>query len=114
MATVIITNPSNGRKYKIVPDSNGLCFQLFQTSLLKKGEKAKNGKEVKNEWQSTGKYPSSILHGLEIVNELMLKDPNYDKKDVIEFDAGDIKRLDKYIKSHIKQMAESIEVKDDN
>lgn len=105
---VIITNPANGRKYRIKPDSNGLCYQLFQTSTLKKGEKARNGKEVKHQWQPTGKYPSSILHGLELVNDLMLKDPQCDE--VLEFEAGDIKRLDKYIKSHLKQMAESIEV----
>lgn len=108
---IIVTNPSNNRKYKIKPDSNGLCFQLFQTSSLKKGQKAKNGKAIKNEWQPTGKYPSSILHGLELINDLMLKDP--ENKDVIEFDVGDIKRIDKYIKTHIKAMADSIEVKGD-
>lgn len=107
---VIVTNPSNDRKYKIKPDSNGLCYQLWQTTLLSKGSRAKNGKPVKNEWQFTGKYPRDILDGLRIAYLMMDNDP--ENNDKIEIDGSDLSRLDKYIKKKIKEMADSIEVKE--
>ena len=103
---VIVTDESNGRKYKLQPDNNGLSYQLWKTSLLKPGEKARNGKAVKNEWQFTGKYPRDITNGLSIISDMILKDP--ESKDTIAISTKDISNLQKFLKKHLDSIKQSI------
>ena len=109
---IIVTDEDTGRKYKLVPDSSGLCFQLWRTTLLKKGEKAKNGKAVKNEWQFTSKYPRSLDHGLYLIYDLMMKDP--ERPGTLTWDCEACDKLHDYVKKELKKMAKSIEVTNDN
>lgn len=105
---IILTNPSNGRKYKITPHDNGLCFSIWQTTLLKKGEKAKNGKAVKHEWQHTGKYPFDLACAINIVRSLMLMDKDSDPP--FEIDAKEIDKLDRHMKQWQDRVLKTIEI----
>lgn len=107
---IIVTDQNSGRKYKLRPDNGGMCFQLWRTSDTEKGKKAKNGHEVKNEWQFTGKYPTSVCDGLSCIYKMM----ELDSSDGVIIELGnDISKLDKYIKNKMKQIADSIELKED-
>lgn len=107
---VIVTNERTGRKYKITPASNGLGFMLYQTSNVAKGEKSKNGHVVKNEWQFTGKYPSDVTHGLELVFNLMQAEEDGNVVDVTAEKAQ--RAINKELRDMIRDMAKSIEVKE--
>ena len=107
---VIVTNSRTGRKYKITPASSGLGFMLYQTSNVAKGGKSRNGHVVKNEWQFTGKYPSDIAHGLELVFGLMQAE---DDGNVVDVTAEKAQRaINKELRDMIGDMAKSIEVKE--
>lgn len=68
-----MTNPGNGRKWRLRPYSNGLCM-LIEKSPLGKVNK-KNGKEIKSEFVSCDRYPSTLAAGIRTMMEMLLMDP---------------------------------------
>lgn len=103
----IIVNHVEGKcKYKLLPYDNGLCWQIWKSVDGKKGTKAKNGHVIKSDWIFTGKYPSTIEYGLELIYNMMMMDSD----DKVEFDSSDAKALRKFIRDSIKKFVDKIEV----
>lgn len=99
---IIISDDNLSKRYKIVPLDNGLCYQIFVSQ--KVGTKNRSGKEIKNEWRFTGKYGWDIPHSIDIVTELILKDP--DDQGVIEVKS--LKSATKTISKHIDELKSKI------
>ena len=56
-------------RFEIRPYGNGLCWEIFAYRKVK----ARDGHEYMD-WVSTGKYPSTLGHGLRIILDDLLKD----------------------------------------
>lgn len=100
---VIMTDPDTGVKYKIEPFDNGLCFRVFKSISHRKGEKTRNGHEVKKDWSFTEKYPSSLDHAVSMVIDMMLNDPKGKAELAIKPD-----NAYKNIKRYLDDMTEKI------
>lgn len=72
---VIMTAPDSGRKWKLEPVDNGLCYQLY-VSPVKGAKNPRTGEPVKSNWTTTGKYPTTLSNGIECMIDMMLNDPN--------------------------------------
>lgn len=59
--------------YKIKPYQNGLCWEVFEYREVTANRGANKGK-ISMKWVSSGKYPTTFGHALEIVYESMLKE----------------------------------------
>lgn len=81
---VTLTNPNNGRRWRLRPYSNGQCLIIEKSPIGKVNKK--NGKEIKSEFVSCDKYPMTWKHGIEMILNLMLLDP----EDKDELDVSDI------------------------
>lgn len=81
---ITITNPNNGRRWRLRPHPNGLCLLIEKSPLAKVNPK--NGKPVKSEFVSCDKYPSTWDYGLATMLALMTKDP----EDEGELEIGNI------------------------
>lgn len=107
---IILTAPDTGRKYKLEPLDNGLCYQIFVTP-LKGTISAKTGKKIKSEWTFTGSYPSTIEHGIKMMIEKMLSDPH--GKSDIECDPKHLTKIfKKKMDEYIEQVISSIDTKE--
>lgn len=95
---VTITDPDTGKRYRIRP-LNGLCYALDCTP----SKKNNKGEDAKSEFTFTGKYPSSINHGIELALGLMLADP--DGKGSIDIDT---KHAVRELKKHYQKMTDSV------
>lgn len=103
---IIATAPDTGRKWKLEPLENGLCFQLFASP--KKGAKnPRTGEATKAEWVFTGKYPSDVAAGIKCMINGMLSDP--DGTASIECDPKYlVKTIKKTIDDYIHQVIASV------
>lgn len=81
---IILTAPS-GRRWKISPVDNGLCYLISKQPVRKTG---RNGKPIKSEWISCERYPSGIQHAVSSCIEMMMCDP--DDNSTIEVDNLDL------------------------
>ena len=82
---ITITNPNNGRRWRLRPYSNGLCLLIEKSPISKVNPK--NGKPIKSEFVSCDKYPSTWSQGLKTLLNLMMNDP----EDETEMEIGDLK-----------------------
>lgn len=97
---ITITDPSTNYKWKLEPCSNGLGYQIFKSS--------KEG--AKSEWTFTGKYPNNIPHGVELIINGILSDPEGNES--IECDPKHLnKTFKKYMDDFVQKVIESIEIK---
>lgn len=87
---VTMTNPHNGRRWRLRPYSNGQCLVIEKSPLGKVNKK--NGKEIKSEFVSCDKYPMSWYHGLASMLNMLMCDP----EDKEEFELGELKDLDSF------------------
>lgn len=105
---VTLTAPDTGRKWKIEPLDNGLCYQMFVTP-MKGAKNPRTGKKVKSEWTFTGKYPQDLPHGIKLMIEGMLNDPN--GKAEIECDPKHLtKTFKKTMDDYIQKVIDSVTV----
>lgn len=103
-----MTAPDTGRRWKIEPFDNGLCFQLF-VSPMKGAKNPKTGKPVKSEWAFTGKYPTDLPTGIECAVRGMLSDPN--GKESIDCDPKHLtKTFKKSMDEYIQKVIDSVEI----
>lgn len=70
---VTMTNPGNGRKWRLRPYANGLCF-LIEKSPIGEVNK-KNGQKIKSDFVSCDKYPMTLANGIRMMMEMLLADP---------------------------------------
>lgn len=105
---VTLTSPTSGRRWKITPLANGLCYQIFKEQTKEIGSKLKSGKVIKNAWVDTGRYPSTLDHAIAMTVDLMLKDP--DDQVEFAFEVRDKKSLNKSAKDILKGFIDGIEV----
>lgn len=77
---VTMTNPHNGRRWRLRPYSNGQCLVIEKSPLGKVNKK--NGKEIKSEFVSCDKYPMTWEGGLTAMLRMLMNDP----EDKEEFD----------------------------
>lgn len=70
---VTMTNPGNGRKWRLRPYANGQCFLIEKSPLGKVNRK--NGMEIKSEFVSCDKYPMTLANGIRMMMEMLLADP---------------------------------------
>lgn len=70
---VIVTNPNNGRKWRLRPYQNGLCLMIEKSPISKVNPK--NGREVKSEFVSCDRYPSTWQQGIRMMLQMALMDP---------------------------------------
>lgn len=87
---VTMTNPHNGRRWRLRPYNNGQCLVIEKSPLGKVNKK--NGKEIKSEFVSCDKYPMSWYHGLASMLNMLMCDP----EDKEEFEFGELKDLDSF------------------
>lgn len=85
---VTMTNPHNGRRWRLRPYSNGLCLVIEKSPLGKVNKK--NGKEIKSEFVSCDKYPMTWEHGLVSMLNMLMCDP----EDNEEFELKSLDRLE--------------------
>lgn len=100
---VIVENPYNHRRYKLVPYESGGCYKLYETPLP--GALNKQGEPVKAEWLFTGKYPLTIDRGLDMIWKRMLCDDG-DAREI------ELKDLGKQIKKMRTEVIKTITVED--
>lgn len=81
---ITITNPGNGRRWRLRPYQNGLCLLIEKSPIQKVNPK--NGKPVTSEFVSCDKYPSTWEHGLKLMLDMMMNDPD----DMGELEIGDL------------------------
>ena len=67
-----LTNPVNGRKYRIRPYSNGMCLMIERQPLGTVNKK--NGKPIKSEFTSCDKYPATWREAIRTVVQMILLD----------------------------------------
>lgn len=79
---ITMTNPGNGRRWRLRPYSNGLCYVIEKSPLGKVN--SKNGKEIKSEFVSCDKYPMTIEIGIETMLQMALRDPEDEEQMDIE------------------------------
>lgn len=70
---ITITNPNNGRRWRLRPYTNGLCLLIEKSPISKVNPK--NGKTIKSEFVSCDRYPSTWDYGLEAMLHMMMNDP---------------------------------------
>lgn len=75
---IVVTNPNNGRKWRLRPYPNGLCLVIEKSPLAKVNPK--NGKEIKSEFVSCDRYPSTWQQGIRMMLQLALMDPEDDEQ----------------------------------
>lgn len=73
---VTLTDPSNNRKWQIRPFDNGLCYAIYKEPLLNEEGKDKKGREVKEPWLFTRKYPHTMSDAIKLTCKLMMNDPD--------------------------------------
>lgn len=82
---IVMTNPANGRKWRLRPYQNGLCLMIEKSPISKVNPK--NGKEVTSEFVSCDRYPNSWPQGIGMILKMALMDT--DDNDEIDFDSID-------------------------
>lgn len=98
----ILTHPQCPNKYLIKSSGNGLSFEIFKSNEARKGTKAKNGKTIKADWSSCGKYPTSFPRALKCAVNLIMMDP--DNTGTIEIDLEkEAKKIGKTFKDWIAE-----------
>lgn len=70
---VTMTNPSNGRKWRLRPYANGQCFLIEKSPIGKVNRK--NGQKIKSDFVSCDKYPMTLANGIRMMMEMLLADP---------------------------------------
>lgn len=103
---VILTDTESGVKYRISPSSNMLSWQIYRqpVGILKDGKlMSKNGKEIKAEWTSMEKYPSTLYLAVLMVQEMIFKD----SERMVEIEMSRDSGIDSF-GSWLKEMAEAI------
>lgn len=105
---VIATAPDTGRRWKLEPFDNGLCYQLF-VEPMKGAINPRTGEAVKAEWTFTGKYPVSLSQGIKMMVDGMLADPNGTA--TIECDPKYLtKTVKKTIGDYVDKVIQSVEI----
>ena len=79
---VVITNPNNGRRWRLRPYQNGLCLMIEKSPISKVNPK--NGREIKSEFVSCDRYPGSWEQGIRMMLQLAIMDPEDDATLVID------------------------------
>lgn len=79
---VVVTNPNNGRKWRLRPYQNGLCLMIEKSPISKVNPK--NGREVKSEFVSCDRYPSTWQQGVRMMLQMALMDPEDSEELVID------------------------------
>lgn len=69
---IIAYNPATGRKWRIRPYSNGLCYVIEKSPLGTVNPK--NGQKIKSEYVSCEKYPVTLDRAISLMQQLMLTD----------------------------------------
>lgn len=103
---ITLTNPNTGRRWKIKPYSNGLCYEVHRET---KGEIGKNGKPIKSEFTFTGKYPNTLEDAIRTTINMMLTDP--DDKTKIDLSASSSRTMSRHFNEAIDKFIEGITVK---
>ena len=108
----IIVSTDSGKRYKISPTANGLCYQVYTKPKIVKVDKdgnriGKNGKIIKEDWVFTEKYPPTIDAAFRCIAEMVLKDPDDDTE--ITCNINEYKEVAKAIKKKIDRLTVYIE-----
>lgn len=103
---ITMTNPGNGRRWRLRPYSNGLCYVIEKSPLGKINPK--NGKEIKSEFLSCDKYPMSIEAGIETMLQMALRDPEDEEQMDIEPIMATPQRVADMIKAKLDEIVVEI------
>lgn len=99
---VVLTNPNNGRRWRLRPYSNGLCLMIEKTPLNKVNPK--NGKPVKSQWVNCERYPSSWETGVSMLLRMLLMDP----EDTETIDPGDLEYVPHELRAAFERKLDEI------
>lgn len=102
---ITITNPNNGRRWRLRPYTNGLCLLIEKSPIAKVNPK--NGQPVKSEFVSCDKYPSSWEHGMATMLAMMVNDPD----DPGELEIEDIDSIADELSGIFREWLSNVEVK---
>lgn len=101
---IVMTNPHNGRRWRLRPYSNGQCLVIEKSPLGKVNKK--NGKEIKSEFVSCDKYPMSWHWGIMSMLNMLMCDP----EDKEEFELKNLDSFDTELSEAIVGWIDSIVV----
>lgn len=108
---VILKDPTTNKRWKIEPLANGQCFQIWKEpdyTVDSEGKRiGKNGKEIKEDWVFTEKYPSDLYQAVWTTVSLMIKDPSSDLDIDLE-EVNNISEALKELKKSIDSMTKKI------
>ena len=101
---ITITNPNNGRRWRLRPYTNGLCLLIEKSPISKVNPK--NGKAVKSEFVSCDRYPSTWDDGLRTMLRMMMEDP----EDGAELEIGDLADASEKLNDTFEQWLSNVKV----
>ena len=101
---ITITNPNNGRRWRLRPYTNGLCLLIEKSPISKVNPK--NGKAVKSEFVSCDRYPSTWDDGLRTMLRMMMEDP----EDGAELEIDDLADASEKLNDTFEQWLSNVKV----
>lgn len=105
---LILRNGKDGRRWRIRPYQNGMCLQIDKSPMQKVNPK--NGREIKSEFVSCERYPSTWPAAVATVVKLMLSDP--EDEATFEVDASEIEKgIEEIIAGKVAEI--TFEIKED-